>query len=405
MVAAVDIEIPVRVYDQQYTFINDTSRYPAFIAGRNSGKTVAGAKKAVMRCNEPGLGVVAAPTFPMLEHAAKRAFMRELDQAVSFAPQLAYVQHKSTKTIYLPTTGAEVMFASLDNPDSVRGPNFDWGWLDEPGYVTEEGWKTLKGGVRAGDHPQLWTTGTPKGRQHFLYREWMVDPDQEHTFHHATSHLNPFADPDYVAAMNYQGDFYAQEIGGEFVAFEGLVYPGFSRNQVHMVDTDGWNTGLALDVGTNNPTALLTFHYGSDRIHQLRELYQRGLGATDIVDLAVAEYHRVGAEWIVCDPSAAGIITDLESRGLRVRKAQNAVVEGIARMTSALPTITIDPSCVFTIAEYESYQYPLNGTKDIPLKANDHAMDASRYFVMEVTAGQRMVSVAPQGMAQRSDWR
>lgn len=395
----------VVLYDFQHDFVFDTARYPAFVAGRYSGKTVAGATKAVNRCAKRGLGVVAAPTFPMLEHAAKREFFKQLDLRAAIDYRWSYDEHKSTKTIYLPYTGAEVMFASLDNPDSVRGPNFNWGWLDEPGYVTEEGWKTLKGGVRAGDNPQLWPTGTPKGRNHFLYREWMVNPDKDHTFHHSTPLLNPFADPAYVDAMNYQGDFYAQEIGGEFVAFEGLVYPGFTRGQVRAVDCDGWVAGLSLDVGTNNPTALLSFRYGSDRIHQERELYQRGLGAADIVALAVTEYHRIDAEFIVVDPSAASIIKDLEAAGLRVRRAQNAVIEGISRMTSALPTLTVDPSCVFTIAEYESYQYPPNGTKDVPQKANDHAMDASRYFVMEVTAGQRMVSAVPQGMLQTSDWR
>lgn len=395
----------VTLYTEQYDFVFDDARYPAFVAGRNSGKTVGGATKAVNRCAKPGLGVVAAPTFPMLEHAAKREFLKQLNERAAIDKKWSYVEHRSTKTITLPHTGAEVMFASLDNPDSVRGPNFDWGWLDEPGYVTEDGWRTLKGGVRAGPHPQLWTTGTPKGRHHFLYQEWMVDPDPDHTFHHATSHLNPFADPDYVSAMDYEGNFYAQEIGGEFVAFEGLVYPGFNRSQVCAVDTDGWRTGVALDVGTNNPTAILSFAFGSDRIHQRSEIYQRGLGAIDIVDLAVMEYHRINAEWIVVDPSAAGIIKDLQRRGLRVRGAQNAVIEGIVRVTSILPNYTIDPSCVFTIAEWESYQYPTNGTKDIPLKANDHSMDGTRYFVMELAGPPPPKPVAAAGVKQRSEWR
>jgi phage terminase large subunit len=49
--------------------------------------------------------------------------------------------------------------------------------------------------------------------------------------------------------------------------------------------------------------------------------------------------------------------------------------------------LTVDPSCVNTIAEFESYAYnPRSLENDVPIKANDHAMDALRYGVMELFA-------------------
>lgn len=383
----------IQLYDEQAAFVFDTARYPAFVAGRNSGKTVAGAVKAANRCAQPGLGVVAAPTFPMLIHAARRAFLAELNRRMASDPRWAYVEHKSERTITIPATGAEVMFGSLDNPDSVRGPNFHWGWLDEPGYVSDEGWRTLKGGVREGDNPQLWPTGTPKGRQHFLFHEWMVEPDANHTFHHATSLMNPFADPAYVSALGYAGTFYEQEIGGEFVAFEGLVYPGFTRSQVVAVDCKGWASCIAVDVGTRNPTAILTLRHSGDRIHVEAEVYRRGMGSTEIVAAVEHAYHAANADFAVIDPSAAGLITDLSD--LNVRKADNAVIEGIGRVTSVLPDLTVDPSCVNTIAELESYSYPDGGKaeKDAPIKANDHAADALRYATMELAVPEMIYDI------------
>ena len=56
------------------------------------------------------------------------------------------------------------------------------------------------------------------------------------------------------------------------------------------------------------------------------------------------------------------------------------------------PRLTVEPHCVNTIAEFESYCWKENREgeyKDEPEKANDHAMDALRYCVMgaELSAG------------------
>ena len=46
------------------------------------------------------------------------------------------------------------------------------------------------------------------------------------------------------------------------------------------------------------------------------------------------------------------------------------------------PRLTVDPSCVNTINEFESYVWKEN--KDEPVKDNDHAMDALRYLAGNV---------------------
>jgi phage terminase large subunit len=70
-----------------------------------------------------------------------------------------------------------------------------------------------------------------------------------------------------------------------------------------------------------------------------------------------------------------------------------------------LPHLTVDPSCVNTIAEFESYQYPSGGKveKDVPIKANDHAMDALRYLAMELMKPHPK-AVPVVGQQQRSKW-
>ena len=56
------------------------------------------------------------------------------------------------------------------------------------------------------------------------------------------------------------------------------------------------------------------------------------------------------------------------------------------------PKLYIFKNCVNIIREFESYQWLENkqeglNEKDTPLKANDHALDALRYFVVSFCIG------------------
>lgn len=373
--------LATKVYRTQADFILDTHRYTAFVGGRNSGKTYAGSLKAILCAKDGGLGCIAAPSFPMLEHGAKYQFLQRLDESGE-----RYT--KTRDSVLIPRWNAEILFVTLESESRVRGPNFGWGWGDEIDYVADRNiWKAFKGAIRDGDNPQLFGTTTPKGRR-LVWDEWVVGKTAHHALYKATTYDNRFINAeDYVAGLGYTGTFHDQEINADFVTFEGLVYPAFSReSHIQTIDCTGWSTVLGMDVGTRNPTALLTIRHAGDRIHLEREHYQRGMSSDDMVDIAVARYNETKATHMVLDPSAASLIVSLQRRGVNVRKGVNDIVVGIGRVSSALSTFTIDPSCIETINEFESYQYP-DGRRsgvDTPVKDNDHAMDALRYVVMDL---------------------
>lgn len=395
------------LYGIQEDFVLDDNRFVAFIGGRGSGKTYSGSVKAVLRAMRGGLGVIAAPDFPMLEHGAKRQFLDRLQEI-----GVDYTLNGQKGVLTIPAWNAEILFATLETESRVRGPNFEWGWVDELDYLAQHAvWKALKGAIRAGNHPQLWATSTPKGRVGVIYGEWVLGDDERHALYRATTFDNLFIDAaDYVAGLGYAGAFYEQEIEAQFVAFEGLVYPGFNRerNVRANVDCSGWGTTLAMDVGTRNPTAILTMRHSGDRLHIERELYRRGMSSDDMTAAAVAAWETHRPEFLVIDPSAAALIETLTRRHLRVRKAINDVMVGIALVSSTIPNLTVDPSCVNLIAEFESYQYPDAkrgaGEKDAPVKANDHALDALRYGVQELFGRVPAPVMAPARVTQTSTW-
>jgi PBSX family phage terminase large subunit len=371
------------LYDVQDDFVHDPRRYVAFVGGRNSGKTYAGSVKALMHCLKPGLGVIAAPNFPMLEHGARRQFLQRLDEA-----GLAYTKNDQKGTLFIPSTGAEVLFATLESESRVRGPNFHWGWVDELDYLTNRTiWKALMGAVRVEPNPELFATSTPKGKR-MVWQEWIDGKTERHQLYRATTYDNPFIDAeDYVDGLGYEGRFALQEINAEFVSFEGLVYDAFDRERnVRAMQCDGWRTVLGVDVGARNPTVVLVIRIAGDgRVHIEQEYYQRGMGSTAILAMISGAIEDTDPESVYIDPSAAAYIDDLVGEGYPVVKAKNDVQTGIQRVSGAFGVgLTVDPSCIHTIAEFESYQYPDEGkgNSDNPIKQNDHCLDAARYALM-----------------------
>lgn len=372
---------PIRLFPRQMRFVRDPARFPGYVGGIGSGKSFAGAAKVIFRIGSRQTGGVYAPTYPMLRDATKRTLMQLLDAA-----GVGYVHHISDNVITIPASGHEIICRSLDNPDSLRGPNLDYAWVDEASLAARESWAVVKGRVRTGPHPQAWATFTPKGRN-WCWEEWGRDPDPDHPLYRVRTTENPELPTGFAQSLGYVGRFADQELGGEFVAFEGLVYSGFSRAQVQRVDCGGWRTVFGVDVGTRNPTAILVIRFSGDRIHIEEEVYRRGMDAEEIPQEIADLASRRKPESIVVDPSAAGVIKALRRRRLPAVPAKNDIGEGIRRVTSVLADLTIDPGCVNTIAEKESYQYPENrAERDVPVKESDHAMDAERYAIMEITA-------------------
>lgn len=382
MVAAV--VVPRRFYPQQHDFLHDARKWVCFVGGRGSGKTYAGSWKALARACRPnaGVGVIAAPNFPMLEFGAKRQFIARLREA-----DIHFEQNRSTGVLTIPRTGAEVRFATLDNESRIRGPNYAWGWVDELDYLADtEIWQALKGAIRDGAQPQLFATSTPKGRR-LMWREWVEGATADHALYRASTLDNLYIDAKgYVDALGYDGRYYRQEIEAGFEGAEGLVYEAWSRERVCEADTNGWRHVLGVDVGTRNPTAILDVAVaGTGRQHIAAEIYRRNMAASEVVAAIRAAFERAGAEAIVIDPSAAGYVRDLELLGYPVVKADNDRKRGVQLCTTALAGgLTVEPSCENFIAEIESYHYPDGGHGDDPVKEMDHALDAWRYVTVYV---------------------
>ncbi|MEO1787486.1 MAG: terminase family protein [Pseudomonadota bacterium] len=135
-----------------------------FMAGRGAGKTRAGAEWARFAALKAGLGRLAL-VGPTLSDA--REVMIEgpsgLKAASQYAEEELPVYQVSRRRLEWPN-GALGFIFSAEDPDSLRGPQFDGAWCDEAA-AWKRGpmvWDMLQMALRIGDSPRAVVTTTPK---------------------------------------------------------------------------------------------------------------------------------------------------------------------------------------------------------------------------------------------------
>jgi len=411
------------LHPAQWAFVESDARFSLYIGGVGAGKTFAGAAKSIVRVIEhPGaLGLIGAPTYPMLRDAAQRTFFELLPRPLIAA------YHKSEERLDL-CNGSEVLFRSLDQPDRVRGLNLAWFWLDEAPLAGYYAWQVLKARLRQTGQPTAaWATGTPHGRDGYA-RDFEIKPRPGHALFRASTYDNARnLPPGFIAELGYTGAFAQQEILGLFVAFEGLVYSFDASPQGHLRspgEGTQWTQVIGgVDWGYANPAVGLVFGIDDDgRAWQLAEWYQRRAALETVILPALLDLtRRYGVSAWYCGPDEPEHIAALAAALARERlparalKADNSVRAGIQTVTRLLAPrgdgtrgLYVAPECVNTIAEYGAYHYasaPSNGTRDAseqPLKQNDHALDATRYALHTALGQARSVETYLEEMGRRA---
>ena len=200
--------------------------------------------------------------------------------------------------------------------------------------------------------------------------------------------------PDYVENIKkeYTGVFYDRFILGKWVLAQGIIYPMYQDAVVQPPDGDIKQFCMSIDYGTKNAFAALVLAKYGDVWYAVDEYYYSGrdIGMTKTdeeyaqdLDKLIEPYGNGRMETII-DPSAASFITLLRKRGgYKVRKADNAVADGIRETATAMKKglIKISPDCKDLITEMQGYVWDDKSIEDKPVKVADHACDALRYFV------------------------
>lgn len=241
---------------------------------------------------------------------------------------------------------------------------------------------------------KFWFNCNPESPNHWFYTEWIQkSAERKALYIHFTMKDNPALSAETVLRYEklFSGTFYQRFIEGKWVKAEGLVYP-FMGDQMYCSVPPGpyeqWV--VSVDYGTVNPTSAGLWGQIGETWYRVDEYYyssrENGLQKTD-------EEHYEGIKKlcrgkkisaVVVDPSAASFIALIKRRGeFPVTAADNDVLNGIRQVGSKLKEgrIKICRNCLWSVKEFGLYSWNESGSRDAPIKENDHAMDDIRYFV------------------------
>jgi hypothetical protein len=396
----------------QRLFHDSTSRFKGFSGPIGSGKSAALCHEAIRMAHlNPGrLGLIGAPTFPMLRDATQIALVQMLE-----SNSIPYEHHKSESYIRLTDSNSRILLRSMEEFERLRGTNLAWFGLDELTYTQEEAWLRLEGRLRDPKATRLggFAVWTPKGfdwvHKKFLQSDFGYEVIQAQPFEnrYITDHT-----PDFYEKLkhSYNADFYAQEVLGQYLNVQsGQVYRSFSRaNNLLEQQPDPTKKLLwALDFNVNPMASVVVQQVGST-VSVIDEIILNRASTRD----ACEEFHRryphhpagvvvfgdaSGSNQSTKGSSDYDIIKDFfrSQHGFqfeyRVPRSNPPVRDRVGTVNAKLRNangdteLYVDPKCKELILDFEQVTYvedstDIDKTKD---RKRTHVSDALGYLVWE----------------------
>jgi phage terminase large subunit len=340
------------------------------------------------------------------------------------------IRFRTQEQQYEYCNGSIIAIGGMDKASKVMSSEWDMIYVMEATELLEEDWEALTTRLRNGVMPyqQLLADCNPSAPTHWLKRRC----DRGATLMLESRHEdNPSVTDAYLATLDaLTGVRYRRLRLGQWAAAEGMVYEQWDR-ATHIATreqlvrwglmyADGtlnrWTIRGAIasvDWGWTNPGVIQIWLIDGDgRMYLFRELYRTMRTIEWWIQQAqslMQEFSLAGVpiSVFVCDPSEPAYISQFEGAGIPAIGATNAISPGINVMQARLkvagdgrPRMYIyeyslqerdeqrdekhEPVCFEQ--EIDGYVWPQakdgQPVKEVPVKHNDHAMDASRYACM-----------------------
>ena len=285
--------------------------------------------------------------------------------------------------------------------DLIQGITLAGMFFDEVALMPESFVNQATGRLSV-DGSKMWFNCNPDGPYHWFKTNWIDKQAEKNLVYlHFTMDDNLSLSERIKARYRsmYSGVFYQRYILGLWTVAEGIIYDMFDQTK-HcydaVVDFIFGQTYISIDYGTQNATVFLLWQKGKDGIwYCVKEYYYSGRDNAkqktdkEFADDLVEFTKGIRIKEVIVDPSAASFVAELEERKFRIRKAKNDVLDGIRLVGTMLneEKIKIHVDCVNTLKEFSSYTWDKKAAdrgEDKPVKTNDHAMDALRYFVFTI---------------------
>jgi hypothetical protein len=275
--------------------------------------------------------------------------------------------------------GTENHLVLVDEVAYCRGFKQYWDTVLEPTLLTTRGRAIF--------------ASTPNGFNDFYELCSIAQSKPGWFFSHATSYDNPCNSQEELNKKKEEitEDRFVQEYLADFRKQEGLVYKEFDRKTCLYgdeikIDSDMKIAGL--DFGFVNPAALIEVKRDKRDCFWAKELYYKP-GKTDAQIAEITSAYNFNK--VYPDPENQAAIKELSDRKVpvyEVVKGKDSIKNGIDKIRELFKQgrLKIHKNSHNLIFEFENYHYPktkdIGNQDELPVKENDHALDALRYAIM-----------------------
>ncbi len=316
----------------------------------------------------------------------KRGAIRDFKKIMSETGRWNEARWNATDFRYTFANGSFIEFFSADSPDKMRGPRRDTLYMNEANNMPFETYLQLGSRTRE----SIFLDWNPTA-EFWFHSDLMADPDTDFII---LTYLDNEACPEQARkwlekakekaeTSEYWRNYYRVYGLGEVGSLQGVVFNNWK--QVESVPAAFRRRVYGLDWGfSNDPTAVVEVTVINETDVYLRQMmYEKGLINLDISN----RLQHLKTSEIIADSAEPKSIEELRRYGFRIRptvKGPDSVRAGIAKMQGLNLYVTNDS--IDLIRELRSYSWQVDKagkTTNEPEDANNHAIDAARYAIME----------------------
>jgi PBSX family phage terminase large subunit len=378
----------------------------------------------IVRKTAASLGSTALVTFK--DHVAV--------EALAAGEMKFYGGSKQIAAGYIYGNGSEIIVGGIDKASRIMSSEYDVIYVQEATELTEDDWESLTTRLRNGrtSFQQIIGDCNPQAPHHWMKRRSDLGRTEMIYCRHED---NPrLYDNDqwtgegqkYLDRLNALTGVRRERLRfGRWAAAEGLIYDTFETdvhiNKAILSPPQDWPRYLSIDFGYTNPFVCQWWAEDADgRLYLYKEIYMSHRLVEDHAavirkNMLVAGKPDGVIRAVVCDHDAEGRATLERKLGVTTIAANKVVAEGIQavqeRMNVAadgLPRLLLCRDAVIerdkeldearkptsTLDEISEYVWDPRVSqatsallREVPLKQNDHGMDAMRYLVAHIDMG------------------
>lgn len=239
------------------TVINGPAKYITVVSPRQTGKSLLLVNLLLYYgINKPNSKIaVIAPIY-----SQARKLMEDLHEAIKDS-DIVERANFSNFEIKL-KTGSKILFKSSEREDGLRGYTFDYLFLDEASYQTEDAWKRAIQPTVLVHGKKCVLFSTPRGRDYF-YNLYQMGTNPEFP-NYASVRMeqgdNPYIDHEEIesAKKALPEAIFRAEYLGEFLEGESMVFQNFGKSNIHSYPKPVGKIFAGLDTGQSSDYTVLT---------------------------------------------------------------------------------------------------------------------------------------------------